>query len=168
MPRAPRAVGATPAIRAAEVRGIAFRVHEYAHAAGAEYGAEAVAALDVDPARVYKTLVSVIEGGPNDAQHIVAVVPVAATLDLKALAHAVDGKRACMADPEDAQRLTGYVLGGISPLGQKQRLPTVIDASAATFETIYVSAGKRGTEIEVAPGDLAALTDADFADVARW
>src|SRR5262245_42659608 len=134
MPRPPRVAGATPAIRAAEARGIAFRVHEYAHDPGAEYGAEAVARLGLDPERVFKTLVAAVDGGAGGMQHVVAVVPVAASLDLKALAHAFGAKRARMAAADDAQRLTGYVLGGISPLGQKQRLPAVIDASAATFE----------------------------------
>jgi Cys-tRNA(Pro)/Cys-tRNA(Cys) deacylase len=168
VPRPARAAGATPAIRAAEARGIAFRVHEYVHEPGAEYGAEAVTRLGLDPARVFKTLVAAVDGEPEGARHVVAVVPVAASLDLKALAQAFGAKRARIAAADDAQRLTGYVLGGISPLGQKQRLPAVVDASATAFETIFVSAGKRGTEIELTPSDLAALTGANLVEVARW
>jgi Cys-tRNA(Pro)/Cys-tRNA(Cys) deacylase len=140
----------TPAIVAAERAGIAFTVHEYTHdPKAASYGLEAVEKLGIDPDRVYKTLVADVDGTLT-----VAVVPVGAQLDLKAL-----GKRAAMADTKLAERTTGYVAGGISPLGQRKRLPTVLDDSALAFETIHVSAGRRGLEIELAPADLLALTD---------
>ena len=141
-----------------------FTLHEYSHERGAEYGVEAAAALGVDAARVFKTLLV----ATADRRHVVAVVPVAATLDLKALAGAAGAKHAEMAQPADAQRLTGYVLGGISPLGQKRALPTYVDASADAHPTMFVSAGKRGLEVELAPADLVRLTDATFAPIARW
>lgn len=131
-------------------------------AAGLSYGAEAAHALGVDPARVYKTLLAGVDGAPT-----VAVLPVGARLDLKALAAAVGGKRAEMADPSAAERLTGYVVGGISPLGQRRRLPTVVDASATSHPTVLVSAGRRGLDVELAPADLVRLTGALVADVAR-
>ena len=147
----------TPAIVAAERAGIAFRVHDYAHDPRAEsFGTEAVEKLGIDPARVFKTLVADVDGTLT-----VAVVPVEAQLDLRSL-----GKRARMADPRAAERSTGYVTGGISPLGQRRRLPTVLDESALGFETIYVSAGRRGLEIELAPGDLLVLTGGRTAAVA--
>jgi Cys-tRNA(Pro)/Cys-tRNA(Cys) deacylase len=147
----------TPAIVAAERAGIAFRVHDYAHDPRAEsFGTEAVEKLGIDPARVFKTLVADVDGTLT-----VAVVPVEAQLDLRSL-----GKRARMADPRTAERSTGYVTGGISPLGQRRRLPTVLDESALGFETIYVSAGRRGLEIELAPGDLLVLTGGTTAAVA--
>jgi Cys-tRNA(Pro)/Cys-tRNA(Cys) deacylase len=147
----------TPAIVAAERAGIAFRVHDYAHDPRAEsFGTEAVEKLGIDPARVFKTLVADVDGTLT-----VAVVPVEAQLDLRSL-----GKRARMADPRAAERSTGYVTGGISPLGQRRRLPTVLDESALGFETIYVSAGRRGLEIELAPGDLLVLTGGTTAAVA--
>lgn len=139
----------TPAIVAAERAGIAFTVHEYAHdPTAASYGLEAAEQLGVDPARVYKTLVADVDGILT-----VAIVPVEAQLDLKAF-----GKRARMADTKLAERTTGYVAGGISPLGQRKQLPTVVDESALAFETIHVSAGRRRLEIELAPGDLLSLT----------
>jgi len=139
----------TPAIVAAERAGIAFTVHEYAHdPKAASYGLEAAEKLGVDPARVFKTLVADVDGTLT-----VAIVPVEAQLDPKAL-----GKRVTMADPRLAERTTGYVAGGISPLGQRKTLPTVIDESAFGFETIHVSAGRRGLEIELSPADLLTLT----------
>ena len=139
----------TPAVVAAERAGIGFRVHEYAHdPKAASYGREAADKLGVDPARVFKTLVADVDGTLT-----VAVVPVEAQLDLRAL-----GKRASMADPKLAERTTGYVTGGISPLGQRKKLPTFVDDSALAHETIHVSAGRRGLEIELAPEDLLALT----------
>jgi Cys-tRNA(Pro)/Cys-tRNA(Cys) deacylase len=147
----------TPAIVAAERAGIAFAVHEYAHDPKApSYGLEAAEKLGVDAARVFKTLVADVGGALT-----VAVVPVTAQLDLKAL-----GKRSSMADPKLAERATGYVAGGISPLGQRKRLPTVVDVSALAFETIHVSAGRRGLEIELAPGDLLRLTGGRTAAIA--
>jgi Cys-tRNA(Pro)/Cys-tRNA(Cys) deacylase len=146
----------TPAVAAAERAGIPFTLHEYEHEAGAAYGLEAAAKTGVDAARVFKTLVVTQDGALS-----VAIVPVAAQLDLRAL-----GKRAALADRAAAERATGYVLGGISPLGQRKRLPTLLDESALEFETIFVSAGRRGLEIELAPDHLVRLTDARVAAVA--
>ena len=147
----------TPAVVAVERAGVAFTVHEYAHDPRApSYGLEAVEKLGLDPARVFKTLVADVDGTLT-----VAVVPVEAQLDLRAL-----GKRTRLAEARDAERATGYVAGGISPLGQRRRLPTVLDESALAFDTIHVSAGRRGLELELAPGDLVALTDARTAAVA--
>ena len=140
----------TPAIVAAERAGIVYVVHEYAHdPKTVSYGLEAAEKLGVAAARVFKTLVADVDGTLT-----VAIVPVEAQLDLKAL-----GKRVAMADPKLAERTTGYVAGGISPLGQRKKLPTVLDESAFEFETIHVSAGRRGLEIELAPADLLALTN---------
>ena len=148
----------TPAIAAAEEAGIRFAVHEYEHDPAAEsYGLEAAERLGLDPARVFKTLVVELDG-----RLAVAIVPVAAQLDLKAL-----GKRAAIADGTKAERATGYVLGGISPLGQRRPLPTTLDASALEHETIHVSAGRRGLELELDPRDLARLTGAETRAVAR-
>lgn len=153
----------TPAIAAAERARIAFRVHEYAHQPSAtSYGLEAVAALGVPPERVFKTLLATVD----EFRLVVAVVPVASRLNLKALALALKVKRATMADPHLAERSTGYVVGGISPLGQKKLLPTVVDAQASRFETVFVSAGRRGLEIELAPADLLRLTRATLAAIA--
>ncbi len=139
----------TPAIVAAERAGISFAVHEYVHDPKApSYGLEAAEKLGIDAERVFKTLVADVDGTLT-----VAIVPVEAQLDLRAL-----GKRVSMADPRLAERTTGYVTGGISPLGQRKQLPTVLDESALAFETIYLSAGRRGLEIELAPADLLALT----------
>ena len=154
----------TRATTVAERAHVAFRTHEYAHdRTMREYGIEAVERLGLDPERVFKTLVVVTPAG----DHAVAVVPVARTLDLKALATTLRVKSVAMADPTDAERVTGYLRGGISPLGQKRRLPTVVDASAEAFETVFVSGGQRGLEIELAPADLVGLTGATVAAVAR-
>lgn len=154
----------TPATTALTAAGTAFTVHSYDHdPAAASYGEEAARALGVEPGRVFKTLVASV-----DDRLTVAIVPVSATLDLKALAAAVGGKRATMADPAAAERTTGYVRGGISPLGQRKRLPTALDASADAHETIHVSAGRRGLEVELSPKDLASLTDAVVAPIARF
>jgi Cys-tRNA(Pro)/Cys-tRNA(Cys) deacylase len=143
-------------------RKVAHRVHAYTHdPKAASYGAEAAAALGVAPERCFKTLIAEVEG-----ELTVAVVPVSGSLDLKALAQAVDAKRAAMADPALAERTTGYVRGGISPLGQRKSLATVLDESALQHETIYVSAGRRGLEIELAPADLVDLTGATVAAIA--
>jgi Cys-tRNA(Pro)/Cys-tRNA(Cys) deacylase len=154
---------ATRATTAAERAGIAFTVHEYAHDAGTvAYGAEAVERLGLDANRVFKTIIVIAGDRPA-----VAVVPVAAEVDLKALASALGAKHATLAGPADAQRLTGYVIGGISPLGQKRQLPTVLDTSAQSFPTVFVSAGRRGLEIELAPDDLCRVSNGVFAPVAR-
>ena len=154
----------TPAILAADRAQVAYTVHEYAHDPRAEsYGLEAAEALGVDPERVFKTLLAAVDGG----RLVVAVVPVTALLDLKAVAAAAGGRKADMAKPADAERATGYVVGGISPLGQKKRLPTFVDASAEGHTTIHVSAGRRGLEIELAPADLVALTGGTVAAIAR-
>ena len=147
----------TPAVVAAERAGIPFTLHEYEHDPKAEsYGLEAAEKTGVEPERVFKTLVV-----SRDGELSVAIVPVADELDLRAL-----GKRAALADRAAAERATGYVLGGISPLGQRKRLRTVIDESALAHETIYVSAGRRGLELELAPADLVRLTGARVAAVA--
>jgi Cys-tRNA(Pro)/Cys-tRNA(Cys) deacylase len=156
----------TPAIQAAERAGIAFDVLAYAHdPAAPSYGLEAAERLGLDPASVFKTLLVTVEGLPGALA--VGIVPVTMQLDLKAMAQAAGGKRAEMADPKVAERATGYVLGGISPLGQKRRLPTVIDETAVLFERVHVSAGRRGLEIALAPGDLLALTAGTLAAIGR-
>ncbi len=152
---------ATPATALLSRHKVTHRVHAYPHDPGAaSYGAEAASALGIEPARCFKTLVAEVDGAL-----VVAVVPVSGSLDLKALAAAVGGKRAAMADPAAAERTTGYVRGGISPLGQRKRLPTVVDASAVTHLTVYVSAGRRGLELELDPTDLVRLTGATVAPV---
>jgi Cys-tRNA(Pro)/Cys-tRNA(Cys) deacylase len=154
----------TPAVSTARKAGVAFTLHEYRHDPRAEsYGLEAAEALGLDPARVYKTLVAAPEGRGL----WVAIVPAAALLDLKALAAVAGAKRALMAEAKAAERATGYVVGGISPLGQRQRLPTVVDASALAHATVFVSAGRRGLEIELAPADLVRLCGATTAPIAR-
>ncbi|MFE3515692.1 Cys-tRNA(Pro) deacylase [Streptomyces sp. NPDC059166] len=155
--------GGTPATVALSAAGTEFTVHAYEHdPASPSYGEEAAEALGVSPDRVFKTLVAEVDG-----ELVVAVVPVAGSLDLKALASAVGGKRAAMADPAAAERTTGYVRGGISPLGQRKRLRTVLDASAGSHATVCVSAGRRGLEVELSPADLAALTGASLAPIGR-
>jgi len=151
----------TPATVLLGKQKVSHQIHTYAHAGGQAYGPEAAELLGLDPARVFKTLVAEVDGALT-----VGVVPVSATLDLKALAAAVGGKRARMADVAAAERATGYVAGGISPLGQRTRLPVVLDASAGGFETIFCSAGRRGLEVELAPADLARLTGARMAPIA--
>jgi Cys-tRNA(Pro)/Cys-tRNA(Cys) deacylase len=154
----------TPATVAARRAGVEFAVHEYEHDPRApSFGMEAVQRLGVDEARVFKTLV--VELGKGGLA--VAVVPAAATLDLKAVAAALGEKTARMARPEAAERATGYVAGGISPVGQKRALPTVLDATARAQPTVFVSAGRRGLELELTPDALAALTGATVAPVAR-
>lgn len=155
--------GGTPATVALTAAGAEYTVHAYEHdPAHPSYGDEAAVAMGVSPDRVFKTLVAEVDG-----ELTVAVVPVAGTLDLKALASAVSGKRAVMADPAAAERTTGYVRGGISPLGQRKKLRTVLDDSASSHATICVSAGRRGLEVELAPGDLARLTGAVLAPIGR-
>lgn len=155
--------GGTPATVALTAAGADYTVHAYEHdPAHPSYGDEAAGAMGVSPDRVFKTLVAEVDG-----ELTVAVVPVAGTLNLKALASAVCGKRAVMADPAAAERTTGYVRGGISPLGQRKKLRTVLDDSASSHATICVSAGRRGLEVELAPGDLARLTGAVLAPIGR-
>jgi len=156
----------TPAINAAKKARIAYTVHEYSHDPAAEsYGTEAADALGQSPQRVFKTLLVEING--DNRKLAVAVVPVSGQLDLKAMATALKAKKVAMAQPIDAERATGYVVGGISPLGQKKRLPTVLDSSAADFDSIYMSAGRRGLEIEMAANDLCQLTSAVMAPIGR-
>ena len=156
------AAGGTPATAALTRAGVPFELHPYAHdAATTSYGEEAATALGVKPARIFKTLLADLGG-----ELVVAVVPVARQLDLKALASVLGAKRATMADPAAATRSTGYVLGGISPLGQRNTLRTVVDASAAGFPTVYVSAGRRGLQLELAPADLLRVTGAVSGAVA--
>jgi len=156
----------TPAIKTAEKAGIAFTVHEYEHDPAAEsYGLEAATALGIDDRRVFKTLLVSLQGGT--APLAVGIVPVACQLDLKAIAAAAGAKKASMADPKQAERVTGYVVGGISPLGQKKHLPTLIDSSASDFATVFVSAGRRGLEIELAPRDLLLLCQATLVNIKR-
>jgi Cys-tRNA(Pro)/Cys-tRNA(Cys) deacylase len=158
-----RTDGGTPATVALAAAGIAFTARPYAHdPAAASYGLEAAAALGVDAARVFKTLLVQAETGLG-----VGIVPVDRQLDLKALATALGVKRVQMADPSVAERVTGYVVGGISPIGQKRRLPTVLDASAKAYETVLVSGGRRGFDIELRPSDLVSATDAAVAGISR-
>ena len=155
-------MSATPATAALKKAGVAFIAHEYEPPGEAEgtYGEAIAAVLGVDPRRVFKTLVAVTDGQP-----VVAVLPVSGLLSMKALARARRAKRAEMAAPAEAERLTGYVIGGISPFGQKRRLPVVVDESLLGHTTVFVSGGRRGLQVEVAPGDLVALLGAAAADL---
>jgi Cys-tRNA(Pro)/Cys-tRNA(Cys) deacylase len=154
----------TPAINAAKRADVTHRIHEYKHDPAAQsYGLEAAEKMGVDPARVFKTLVAELD----DGRLAVGIVPVATSLNLKSLASALGAKRAEMADMNKAERTTGYVAGGISPIGQKKQLPTVLDESAELHETIYVSAGRRGLEIELAPADLLNLTGGKSAQLQK-
>jgi Cys-tRNA(Pro)/Cys-tRNA(Cys) deacylase len=153
----------TPATVALSRAGIPYAVRAYEHDPAAEsFGLEAAQALGVDPARVFKTLL--VDTGSGLA---VAIVPVDRTLDLKAMASALGVKKVVMADPLAAERSSGYVVGGISPVGQKRALPTVLDSSAAEHETVLVSGGRRGLDLELHPADLVAVTRASTAPVAR-
>ncbi len=154
----------TPAITLAEKRGISHKVHSYSHDPGCtSYGEEAAEALQIDPGQVYKTLMVALNG--DNKQLAVAIVPVAGQLNLKAAAKAFKVKKIAMADPQAAQRSSGYLLGGISPLGQKKAVPTLLDSSADHWPTVFVSAGKRGLEIELAARDLLTLTRGTLADL---
>jgi Cys-tRNA(Pro)/Cys-tRNA(Cys) deacylase len=158
----------TPAIRTAERAKVAHRVLVYTHDPSVPaYGPEAAAALGLDPRQVFKTLVVSVEGAPRGGELAVALVPVTQQLDLKAAADALGAKRVSLADAAAAERATGYVVGGISPLGQKKRLRTLIDTSALQFAEIFVSAGRRGLELALAPVDLVRLTDGATALIAR-
>ncbi len=155
--------GSTPATVALERAGVSFTQHPYEHdPQSGSFGVEAASRLGLDTAEVFKTLLADVDGGL-----VVAVVPVSGQLDLKALAAAVGGKRGVMADPAVAERTTGYVVGGISPLGQRKRLPTVLDASALERSRIYVSGGKRGLDLGLDPRDLVALLGAHVAAIRR-
>jgi Cys-tRNA(Pro)/Cys-tRNA(Cys) deacylase len=156
----------TPALDILTAAGVAFAVHEYDHTASDHFGDETVAALGVTGERVFKTLIASITTG-GKPELVVGIVPVSGQMDLKALAAAVGAKRADMADPAAAQRSSGYVVGGISPLGQRTRLRTVVDASAMTYETVLVSGGRRGLQVELAPADLVLLTDGQVAEIGR-
>jgi len=160
----PKQPTGTPALVALERAGVAHTVHPYDHDAGngVGYGLEAAQVLGIPAEQVYKTLLADVDGALT-----VAVVPVAGKLDLKALAAAVGGKKAAMAKPVDAERATGYVVGGISPLGQKTALPTVVDETVYLFDQVYVSGGRRGLDVGLAPDDLITLTSAVVADIAR-
>ena len=156
--------GGTAATAALTRTGIPFTLRSYEHdPTAASYGLEAAEALGVEPERVLKTLLAEVDGNL-----VVGIVPVAGQLDLKALAAAVGGKRAAMADPAKAERATGYVVGGISPVGQRRALPTVLDESAVGFATVLVSGGKRGLDIELAPADLVRVVGATVAPIARF
>ncbi|MGC3993333.1 MAG: Cys-tRNA(Pro) deacylase [Propionicimonas sp.] len=158
--------GGTPATDALSRAGVSYTLHPYNHDPDAtNYGDEAATALGVDPLRIFKTLV--VDLGATRPDLAVAVVPVAGQLSLKHLAAALGAKKAAMADKALVARSTGYVLGGVSPLGQKNLLPTVIDETAQLWDTIYVSAGRRGLQVELSPEDLARAVGARFADIAR-
>lgn len=153
----------TPATALLAKQKVAHRLHPYTVDPDTpNYGTEVAAALGVPAARVFKTLIADVDG-----ELTVAIVPVTGDLDLRALAAAVGGKRAALADRTLAERTTGYVRGGISPLGQRKRLRTVADSSAETFETVYVSAGRRGLQVELSPADLIRLTGATLAPIAN-
>lgn len=153
---------ATPATALLVKQRVPHRLHPYQHDPRAEsYGSEAATLLGIDPARCFKTLVTEVDG-----QLVVGVVPVTGSLNLRRLAAASGGKTARMADPTAAERATGYVRGGISPLGQRRRLPVVVDESAQRYETVYVSAGRRGLQVELAPADLLRLASGRYADIA--
>jgi Cys-tRNA(Pro)/Cys-tRNA(Cys) deacylase len=156
-------VASTPATVALKTAGIPFVEHAYDHdPANRNFGEEAATVLGLDPEQVFKTLMVDVDG------HLtVAIVPVTGKLDLGSLAAAVHGKRAVLADPTVAERKTGYLVGGISPIGQKTALPTVLDETAELFDTVFVSGGKRGFDIELAPSDLIAITSATVAAIAR-
>lgn len=155
--------GGTPATQALTRAGIRFTVHTYDHDPGtSSYGLEAAQALDLAPATVFKTLLADVDG-----DLVVGIVPVTGQLDLKALASAVGGRKAVMADPAVAERVTGFVVGGISPIGQKRRLRTVLDESATGHPTVYVSGGRRGVDVGLDPLDLARITEATLSPIAR-
>jgi Cys-tRNA(Pro)/Cys-tRNA(Cys) deacylase len=155
--------GSTPATAALIRAGIPFSLHEYPHEPRAEsFGLEAASALGLEPERVFKTLLANLVGSI-----VVAVFPVSGRLDLKALAQALHGSKARMAEPKAAERSTGYVTGGISPVGQKRPLPTVIDETVTAYDAVYVSAGRRGLDLGIAPADLVEATQAILAPLSR-
>lgn len=154
----------TPAIVALDKAGISYTTHPYEHdpMSALGYGLEAAAAIGVEADQVFKTLVTHV-----GSALVVGIVPVSRQLDLKALAAAMGAKKASMADPSEAERATGYVVGGVSPIGQRQRLATILDESALNFDTVYVSGGRRGLDIGLCPGDLITITKAKTAPIAR-
>lgn len=156
--------GSTPAVVALVDAGIEHSLHAYEHdpASDLSFGLEAAAALGVEPDQVFKTLCAYV-----DDALCVGIVPVSGQLDLKALAHVLGGKKARMAPPADAERSSGYVVGGISPIGQRRALPTALDETAELFDTIYVSGGRRGLDISLAPSDLVRVTDAVVGPIAK-
>ena len=155
--------GGTPATVALANAGIPFTVHTYRHdPASSNYGIDAAQALGLEPSRVFKTLLISVDG-----TLVVAIVPVVGRLDLKAVAIAVKGKKATMADRADAERASGYLLGAISPIGQKRPHTTILDESAIAFGAVYVSGGRRGMELEIAPADLVRMTGATTASIRR-
>jgi Cys-tRNA(Pro)/Cys-tRNA(Cys) deacylase len=156
-------VASTPATAALRAAGIPFTGHAYEHdPANRNFGDEAAAVLGLDPERVFKTLMVDVDGSLA-----VAVVPITGKLDLGALAAALHGKRATMSDPAVAERRTGYLVGGISPIGQKTAHPTVVDETIELFDTVFVSGGKRGFDIELTPADLIRITNALLGAIAR-
>jgi len=158
-----KGAGGTPATVALTRAGIEFTLHEYAHDPRAtSFGMEAAEALGLDPAQVFKTLMATVDG-----RLTVGIVPVSGQLDLKALARAAGGSKAAMAEVAAAERATGYVAGGISPMGQKRPHPTVLDETALGFDTVYVSGGRRGLDLGLAPADLVRVTSATVAPISR-
>ena len=157
-------MGATPAVHALVEAGIEHTLHPYEHDPSSDlgYGLEAAAAIGVDPEQVFKTLCAYVDG-----KLVVGIVPVSGMLDLKGLAAAFGGKRAEMAPPADAERSSGYVVGGISPIGQRKALPTALDETAELWDVVYVSGGRRGLDIGLAPADLVRVTNAIIAPIAK-
>jgi len=156
----------TPATKLLESKNLRYQLHEYqSQRTQNSYGLDAADSLGISAERIFKTLLVTLDG--NTKQPIVGIVPAAHSLDLKKLAKHFNGRKASMADPQLAQRITGYVIGGISPLGQKQLLKTCIDESVLTLESVYVSAGKRGLQLELDPKDLIVACNADTADIAK-
>ena len=155
--------GPTHAIEALTAAGVAFTIHEYEHDPAARaFGEETVEKLGIDPTQAFKTLMVRLD---PTGEFVVGCVPALAHLSMKLIAKAAGAKNAAMADPAVAQRRTGYVVGGISPLGQKTPSPTLLDESAQLFDTIMVSGGKRGLDVELAPDDLLKLTNGKYADI---
>ena len=154
----------TPGIQEAKKHKISYSIHEYSHDESSEsYGLEAADKMGVTQERVFKTLIVTLD----NKELVVGIIPVSSMLSMKIIAKAVGAKKATMADKLDVERSTGYVLGGVSPLGQKRRLSTIIDSSASNYPSIYVSAGRRGLEIELSPADLAKLTNGKFVDICQ-